>query len=345
MKRSLCIPLLVVPLAALLFASCAQRGPRPISLQGQAQGTYYSIIYYDSQSRNLQASIDSLFAAFDATASLWVDTSLLCRVNRNETDTLTPLFADMLRKALYMNAYTHGAFDCTVGSLVDAWGFGAGRKEELSSAAIDSLLRYTGADQLSLLEDHGVLRLGKKHPETRLDFNAIAQGITSDLIGRYLSRQGIYDYLVDVGGEVVAHGAKPDGKPWSVGIERPAENKYSNPEVEMVVALGNRSVVTSGNYRKYYEKDGVKYSHTIDPSTGRPVRHNLLSVSVVDSAAWRADALATSFMVMGLDGGKRFIASHPSDSGACCVLFIYDSAGFYRTYATPAFRKLIINQK
>ncbi|MDY5969743.1 MAG: FAD:protein FMN transferase [Bacteroidales bacterium] len=341
-----------LPLSALLwgallplFASCGQRTLEPVSLQGQVQGTYYSIIYYDSLNRNLQSTIDSLFALVDATASLWDETSLLCRINRNETDTLTPLFADMLRKSLEMSAYTQGAFDCTVGCLVDAWGFGARRKASLDDTFIDSLLRYTGAEQLTILPENGVMRLGKKYPQTRLDFNAIAQGVTSDLVGQCLLQKGIRNYLVDVGGEVVARGTKPGGKPWSVGVERPAKNKYSEPVVELAVALKNQSLVTSGSYRKYYEKDGVRYSHTIDPSTGRPVQHGLLSVSVVDRAAWRADALATSFMVMGLDSSLRFIAAHPDDSGANCAVFIYDSAGNNAIYATPAFKKIIINLK
>jgi len=147
---------------------------------------------------------------------------------------------------------------------------------------------------------------------------------------------------VDIGGEVISRGKKPDGSLWSVGIEKPAQNKYSEPEVEIAIALLNQSVVTSGSYRKYYEKNGVKYSHTIDPSTGRPVQHSLLSVSVVDQYAWRADALATSFMVMGLQQSLRFIEEHSGDPQVQKVYFIYNENGEMKTYATKEFKKLII---
>ena len=332
--------------AALWLMGCAHRTQQPMTLSGETQGTYYSVIYYDSLHRDMQPLVDSLLHTVDITASLWVDTSLLCRVNRNETDTLTPLFADMLRKSLGMAEYTHGAFDCTVGALVQAWGFATQGPQNPARSVLDSLRRYTGLGRIALHDGgYGVCRIVKQHMETRLDFNAIAQGITSDLIAHALCQRGIRNCLVDVGGEVVARGAKPDGTPWVVGIERPAKNKYSSPQVALAIALHNASVVTSGSYRKYYEKDGVRYSHTIDPATGRPVRHSLLSVSVVDSVAWRADALATAFMVMGLDSSRRFIASHPLDSGAGCALFLYDSAGCNAEWATPAFKKLIINQE
>lgn len=328
----------------LCCASCRQWPPEPIRLNGQAQGTYYTIAYYDTLQRNLQPQIDSLLRTFDLTASLWEEGSLLCRVNRNETDVVSPLFADLLRKSLLMNAYTRGAFDCTVGKLVNAWGFGTDKRTELTDAQIDSLKHYSGPNLLSLTWDSTSQqwKLSKRHPETAIDFNAIAQGASSDLIGQFLLQQGITNFLVDVGGEVLAKGCKADSSAWAVGIERPAAHKYSAPEVQLTISLRDLSVVTSGNYRKYYEKDGTKYSHTIDPSTGRPVQHTLLSVSVVDTAAWRADALATSFMVMGLEKSKQFIKDHPDDFGVQRAFFIYNDNGVYKTYATPGFQQLII---
>lgn len=323
---------------------CQQRLPEPVRLSGKAQGTYYTIAYYDTLQRDLRPQIDSLFRAFDLTASLWEDSSLLCRVNRNETDTINSLFADLLQKSLYMNRFTQGAFDCTIGKLVNAWGFGANKRTELTERQIDSLIQYTGPGQLSLTYNSDLQRwiLSKQHAETTIDFNAIAQGVTSDLIGNFLLRHGITNFLVDVGGEVLAKGCKADSSAWAVGIERPAANKYSPPEVQLTIGLKDLSVVTSGSYRKYYEKNGIRYSHTIDPSTGHPVQHSLLSVSVVDKTAWRADALATSFMVMGLEKGLAFINQHPYDFGAQHVYFIYNENGENKTYATPAFRQLIM---
>lgn len=332
---------IIIPSLALLLAlSSCHRQPVPTQLSGKAQGTYYSIIYYDSLNRNLQPQIDSLLHLFDLSASLWEEASCINRINKGETDTLDDILYPLLLRSIETNAYTDGAFDCTVGKLVRAYGFGTDRKAELSDNTIDSLREYTGNDKIAV--DTGTRRIIKAEG-VEIDFNAIAQGYSVDWIAQFLECRGIHDYLVDIGGEVIAHGQKPDGTPWTVGIERPAKNKYSAPEVETAVTLKDLSVVTSGSYRKYYEKDGVRYSHTIDPSTGRPVKHTLLSVSVVDRYAWRADAMATAFMVMGLERSLRFIDSHPDDPQVQSVFFIYDDNGELKTFATQEFKKLIAN--
>src|SRR5574344_107111 len=328
-------------LGTFLFITACHRPIEPVRLKGEAQGTYYSIIYYDSLNRNLQPKIDSLLHSFDMSASLWIDSSLLRCINNNTKTALDNTLLTLLQQSLYINQYTQGAFDCTVGKLVRAWGFGFDKRANMTDAIIDSLRQYTGPNCISIDSSSGNYQIVKQHPETEIDFNAIAQGYSVDLIGAYFENLGINNYLVDVGGEVIAHGGKPDGTPWSVGLEKPAENKYSAPEVETAIALQNPSVVTSGNYRKYYEKNGVKDSHTIDPSTGRPVEHSLLSVSVVDKYAWRADALATSFMVMGLQKSLRFIKDHPNDLQVQKVYFIYNEQGKMKTYATEEFKKLI----
>lgn len=161
------------------------------------------------------------------------------------------------------------------------------------------------------------------------------------MIASVFDSLGVQNYLIDVGGEVIAKGSKPNGENWAVGIEKPAESKYDQQEVEVAISLIDKSVVTSGNYRKYYEKDGVRYSHTIDPATGHPVDHSLLSVSVVSKESWYADAMATAFMVMGLEKALQFINSHPDDQDIQAVFFIYDDHGEFKTHATPAFQKLI----
>ena len=338
MKRLL--PIVII--ATLLAVGCQRStAPTPIRLQGEAQGTYYSIIYYDSIQRDLSAELERRFMLFDQTASLWVDSSLLRRVNDNSTDTVNALFASLWRKSDSICRYTHGAFDCRVGRLVQAWGFSFKHSEQLSTQAIDSLTRLAhGAVNIDSTSD-GYLLLHKEYAATQLDFNAIAQGYTSDLLSQWFDSLGITRYLIDVGGEVIARGSKPDGSSWTVGIERPAAGRYDQPQVETAIALSNQSVVTSGNYRKYYERDNVRYSHTIDPSTGCPVQHTLLSVSVVSRQAWYADAMATAFMVMGVDKALQFIADHPDDHDIQAVFFIYDEAGEYKTLATPAFQQLI----
>ena len=320
--------------AALLLAGCRQP-EAPIQLQGEAQGTYYSISYYDSQRRDLQPQIDSLLSAFDQTASLWVDSSLLQRINANITDTVDPLFADMFDKSQQISRYTDGAFDVRIGRLVQVWGFSFKQREEPDSATIAGLLAAAHAD-VEIIDGH----ISKTNPATEIDFNAIAQGYSVDMLAAMFDSLGIANYLIDVGGEVIARGCKPDGKPWRVGIERPAVDSISQPVIQTAIALRNASVVTSGSYRKYYEKDGMRYSHTIDPSTGRPVEHTLLSVSVVEQSAWLADAMATAYMVMGLDHARAFIDAHPDGPGTDAVLFIYDDGGTLKEYATKGFKKL-----
>jgi thiamine biosynthesis lipoprotein len=310
-------------------------------LEGKAQGTYYSIKYYDPQHRNLQSQIDSLLDAFDRSASLWVDNSLLRRLNANLTDTLDQTLAELLRASLYVNSYTDGAFDVRIGRLVQAWGFSFKKREELDDKALDSLLVAARA-KVSVENVGEVQLLRKENAATELDFNAIAQGYASDLVGLFLESQGIDNYLVDIGGEVIARGAKADGRLWTIGIEQPAANRYSERQVQTAIAVHDSAVVTSGSYRKYYERDGVRYSHTIDPATGRPVKHTLLSATVVEKECWLADAMATAYMVMGLERAKAFIADHPDGPGTGAVYFIYDSCGTLASYATPAFDQLII---
>ena len=324
----------------LVIATACVRHDQPIRIQGEAQGTYYNIAYFDSLQRNLQPQIDSLLDEFDQTASLWVENSIIRKVNRHEDTVLNAHFIDLLRLSRQIEEYTHGAFNCKIGSLVNLYGFGFKNRNDITDRQVDSLL---------FLINHGECRIDDTHTTPRLtlsqgielDFNAIAQGYAVDLLAKMFDQRGIHSYLIDVGGEVIAKGKKPDGSSWTVGIEKPAKDKYSSQEIETAIELNDRSVVTSGNYRKYYEKDGVRYSHTIDPSTGRPVSHSLLSVSVVSRHAWYADAIATAFMVMGLDKSLQFIDQHPSDPDIQAVFFIYDDNGTYQTFSTPEFQKLI----
>ena len=314
------------------LASCSK--PKPTVLEGEAQGTYYRICYYDS--RNLQPQVDSLLQAFDLSASLWVDSSLLRRVNANLTDSLDPVLDSLLRYSLYIYDYTDGAFDCRVSRIVQAWGFSFRERTDPDSSALAALLEAARAKV-----DLNSGRLVKENPDTELDFNAIAQGYSVDPLARMMDSLGVADYLIDVGGEVIARGSKADGKPWRVGIERPSAGRYDAPTVQSVIALRNASVVTSGSYRKFYERDGVRYSHTISPATGRPVQHSLLSVSVMERECWLADAMATAYMVMGLDSARAFISAHQGQPGTAAVMFIYDSCGSLASYSTPEFKNLI----
>ncbi len=324
-------------LLGFLFSCTFQKEIKPVKFVGEAQGTYYSIIYYDSAGRNFQPQIDSLLTAFDRSVSLWVPNSVLSCVNRNEEISLDKYFIDNFSLSMQVAAETDGAFDPTVGSLVRAWGFGFDASRKVDSRIVDSILEFTGYQKVRI--DSG--KLLKEDDRTTIDFNAIAQGYSVDLVGEFLEIQGIENYLVDIGGEVKAKGTKPDGSLWRVGIEKPARHKNDERELKEVIELRNKSVATSGSYRKFYEKDGVRYSHTIDPKTGYPVQHSLLSVSVVAGNTALADAYATSFMVMGLEKAQQFLKNHPELD----AFFIYaDDKGHYQTFATEGFKKYIVEE-
>ena len=319
---------------ALVLTSCNRQ---VTNIVGTAQGTYYSISYFDPQHRNLQPMVDSILDAFDQSASLWVDSSLIRRINAGITDSLDPILYDLLTHSTEVCNYTDGAFNCLVGRIVQEWGFSFRERTEPDSAHLQRLLQAAHAP--IYIENGHIVRTD---PLSELDFNAIAQGYSVDLLATAFDSIGIKSYLIDVGGEVIARGKKPGGHPWRVGIERPSKDSISAPEVITAIPLRNTAVVTSGSYRKYYERDGIRYSHTIDPVTGRPVQHSLLSVSVIENECWLADAMATAYVVMGLDSARAFIAAHPGQPGTKAVMFIYDDHGTLRTYETPEFKKLTI---
>ena len=321
-------------LTALILVSC-NKEPKKVSIPGAAQGTYYSVIYYDSLNRNFKTEIDSLLKEFDQSVSLWVKNSILSKVNRNEPVKPDKWFIDNFNISKDVWQQTNGAFDCTVEPVVRAWGFGFDEKVNVDTAIIDSLMKFVGFDKINLVNG----RIAKTDERVKLDFNAIAQGYSVDLVGDFLESKGIRNYLVDIGGEVKAKGTKPKGEVWRVGIEKPARTKTSDRELELIIGLKNKSVATSGSYRKYYEKNGVRYSHTIDPKTGFPVKHSLLSVSVIADNTAYADAYATAFMVFGFEKARHFVENDSSLE----AFFIYsDSSGFNRTYGTPGFEKLVI---
>lgn len=307
----------------------------PVRLIGEAQGTYYSIIYYDDEQRDFQIEIDSVLNIFDQSLSLWVPNSLISRVNNSDTGIeVDEFFIDNFNIALDIAEKTNGAFDPTVGNLTRAWGFGFDASKNVDKQIVDSILKFTGCSKVRI--ENG--KFIKDDQRISIDFNAIAQGYSVDLIGFFLEENGIGNYLVDIGGEVRARGQKADGSMWKVGIEKPAEDKDDARDLQAVVLLKNKSIATSGNYRKFYEEDGVRYSHTINPKTGYPVQHSLLSVSILADNTAIADAYATAFMVMGFDEAKRFL----SEEAGLDAFFIYtDSQGVYQTYMSTGFQSVL----
>ena len=320
----------------LFFSSCTfQQETMPVKLLGEAQGTYYAISYYDSLNRDLQYEIDSLLKDFDQSVSLWVPNSVISKVNNNDTSVrLDTYFIEIFKLSKTVAENTNGAFDFTVGPLVKAWGFGFDENRNVDSLIIDSILQFVGHQKMNI--DNGWLF--KEDERIAIDFNAIAQGYSVDLVGYWLETKNIDNYLVDIGGEVKARGQKPDGTYWKVGIEKPADKMNDSRDLKAVVELRDKCVATSGNYRKFYEENGVRYSHTIDPQTGYPVQHSLLSASVIADHASVADAYATAFMVMGLEKSKSFL----SQSEGLEAFFIYsDKEGNYNTFATEGFQSHI----
>jgi len=310
----------------------------PVKLLGEAQGTYYSIIYFDSQQRDFQHDIDSILDAFDQSVSLWVPESILSKVNNNIAGvTLDDYFINNFRLAKEVANETGGAFDFTIGPMVKAWGFGYDNHIQVDSIIIDSLLQLVGYEKVNIIDNIVV----KQNPNISFDFNAIAQGYSVDIIGEFLESKQINNYLIDIGGEVKAAGQKTNEKPWKVGIEKPAEDPNNSRDLTAIIKLEDLSVATSGNYRKFFEENGIRYSHMIDPFTGYPARHNLLSVSIVTNNTALADAYATACMVMGLDESITFIEARDNLE----AFFIFtDKNSDYDVYATDGFSKLILRE-
>ncbi|MDR2410974.1 MAG: FAD:protein FMN transferase [Bacteroidales bacterium] len=326
--------LLILNTGLLFILTGCQFGVEQIHLKGFAQGTYYSIKYYDSQNRNLQVSIDSLLDDFNKTASIYEETSIISRINRNEENILlNDDFKQLYTFAMEVSKQTHGAFDITVGQLVNVWGFGNEKRQTITKQKIDSLLDCVGYDKIELKND----KLIKQLPCIKLDFNAIAQGYSVDKVGRFLDSLYIDNYLIDIGGEVLAKGNKK-GMSWKVGVELPAAQKEQHRQVLTTVPLYNMALVTSGNYRKYYEENGTRFAHTISPQSGYPVDHGLLSVTVLSRTATMADAYATAFMVMGMEQSIEFLKTHKDTE----ALFIYQESDSIYTRSTEGFKQLIM---
>ena len=312
-----------------LLASCNPQ-PKKITLQGLAQGSYYAVTYYDEQERNFQSEIDSIFHAVDLSVNLWVDSSVISKVNRNEDVTLDPIFIDNFNIAQEAAKLSDGYFDPTISPIVAAWGFSYKNGDSITPQLIDSLKQLVDYRNISI--ENG--KVVKANPAMTLDFNAIAQGYTSDLIASFLDSRGIKNYLVDTGGEIMARGCKPNSDPWIVGIEKPAENWDSEQVVQTRVALRDKGLVTSGSTRKYVERNGKRYSHCIDPNTGYPVEHQLLSATVLaENSVW-ADALASICMVMGMEKSLPLIESM---DGVEAYYIYVNEKGDLETFATKGF--------
>jgi FAD:protein FMN transferase len=316
--------LLLLPLAVLV--SCKQKtATKKFTFKGNTMGSYYAITYFATDELIKQAEVDSFLAVFNKSLSTWDTTSLITSINKAQTAHITDsFFRQLYRTSKQVNRLSNGLFDPTGTPLFAAWGFELKNAEKMDSAKVDSLLQYVGIDNSSLMGD----TLYKTKNGIKFSFNAIAPGYAADVIAQQFLQKGIESFLIDIGGEFVSHGKKDDGTDWKVGIEKPIDNKTQQNEAQAFITLqNNEALATSGNYRKFYYSDGKKYNHTINPKTGYPVYHNLLSATIITNDGATADAYATTCMVLGLEGAKKFITQQ-----GVKAYFIYDEEGQLKEY-------------
>lgn len=293
---------------AILLVACT-RTPQVQQFRGKTMGTTYQVTYIGT-GLAFTAEVESLLTEINQSMSTYMPTSLISRINAstdtNQWHSVDRHFKVVFQRSREIYKDTGGAFNPAVGPLVDAWGFGAGNPESLpDDNRVRALLGVVDFDAFDIQEAPFAVR--KHSAEARLDFSAIAEGYGVDAVGELLERGGVENYLVEIGGEVRARGEREKGRPWRVGVERPAENALADRQVLKVFELRDRGLATSGTYRNYQIQNGRKIAHIIDPKTGYPAQNSLLSVTVIAGDAMTADAYATALMVMGLEEGIAFV--------------------------------------
>ncbi len=326
-------------LVFFLFCSISGIAQKDLMLvEGFAQGTTYHITYLDNNERFFKTEIDSILHDFDLSVSTYNPNSIISKINNNQKNIiLDKYFINCFTKAKEVYGNTKGAFDPTVYPLVNAWGFGPGKKEKIEPKKIDSILKFVGFDLIELMEN----KIIKKDPRVCLDFNAFAQGYSVDVVAEFLNYKGISSYIVEIGGEVFAKGKMLDGSNWDIAIEKPIDNKAAENPALLHINIDGFAIATSGNYRKYTIENGIKYAHHIDPKTGYPAKNNLLSVSVISNKCITSDANATAILVMGLEKAKKFLNKH---SELDALLIYSDDKGNYQFYETPNFNTFRIKE-
>lgn len=311
-------------------------------IEGEAQGSTYHIKYIAERDENLKPAIDSILEVIDRSMSTYRPDSAISKINQGDTTVVVDEhFRKVFEASQQIWQESEGLFDPTVGVLVNAWGFG---KQKISEAdlptdkKIDSLKKYVGFDKVALTEKN---LIKKRYTEILFDFNAIAQGYTSDVVANYLSARGIKNYIVEIAGEMYLKGKNTvEDKSWTIGVENPLK-PLDDRDLVATIQFTNQGLATSGNYRKVWiDSNGRKYVHSINPITGRATQSDVLSATVVAPSTMLADGYATMFMVMGLAKSKAFLEKHPD----LAVLLVYsDDKHQEATYKTKSFEKLIIH--
>lgn len=318
-------------------AVMADNGTFYCGIQGVAEGTNYNIIYQDEETRDFQPEIEHLLSEFEKSLSVYDSASIISRVNNNEDVEVDDYFATVFSKAKEISLQTDGAFDISAEPLFRVWGFSFKEKSSPDQDEIQNLRQYVGMDKVAL-SGRKVL---KTDPNVVLNVNAIAKGYSADIVANFLDRHLCMNYLVEIGGEIRVKGENLQGEAWRIGIDRPAEdNPIPGQDLQAILQITNKAVATSGNYRQFYIEDGQKISHTIDPRTGYPVKHNLLSTTVVAADAITADAFATAFMVAGLEQATLWLNEFPELE----ALFICAEGGEYKVYCSEALRNCLVEE-
>lgn len=312
-------------------------------LEGLTMGTTYVVKLNEpdlsAAEKDLRQNIEVILKNINHEMSTYLSDSVLTQINSKATtewQEITPGLHEVINIALTISLLTEGAFDITVGPLVNLWGFGPGGRPEKVPADedIQSTLKKSGFHYIQLASTPPLLI--KEHADLYLDLSGIAKGFGVDEVAVYLESTGIKNYMVEIGGEVRARGKNNKGTVWRIGIEKPVTGKRS---VQRIIQLDDIAMATSGDYRNYFEKDGIRYSHTINPNTGRPITHNLASVTVLDGSATTADALATGLLVMGLEKAWN-LALRENIS----ALFIYRENDGFSEKVTPGFQRYIASE-
>ena len=312
--------------SALLLSACSDYQFHKI--EGSALGTYYAITYKGKEKPELQAGIDSILNVINENFSIFNPNSIISKVNNNQEASLNEDFVEVFEMAQRIGQETNGALEMTIGPLVNLWGFGKDeRVSDLSQATIDSVLTFVGYRKIRI--ENG--QIVKDNPNIQLNFNALAKGYAVDKVADFLVSKGYEDCVVDIGGEIVAKGKKYHDQQWNIGVQTPTKTRDGEMRSAQTFHLQDQATATSGNYRNYFEEDGQRYTHIIDPVTGRPEKSNLLSVTVIADRCIIADAYATAFMVMGVEKTKKLLDKHPE---LTCI-FITDEHGNYQLEVYP----------
>ncbi|MBP1541193.1 MAG: FAD:protein FMN transferase [Prevotella sp.] len=327
------LPFLTLLIIGTIYVIRQQHATPYQKCSGLIFGTTYNITYqYGS---DLQQELVAKMQEVDAALSMFNEKSIISRVNRNQPVELNDMFLDVFKQAGQISQDTQGAFDITVAPLVNVWGFGFKHGQLPDKETIDSLMTVIGYQKISCQGR----RIVKQDPRIMLDCSAIAKGYGADAVARLLDERGIKNYLVEIGGEVVTRGVSEKRVPWRIGVTKPTDDNTQNGnELQTVLNITDKAMATSGNYRNFYYKDGRKYAHTIDPKTGHPVQHNILSATVLTNKCARADAYATAFMVMGLDKAKEVLRRNPD----LMAYIIYDDHGQNKVWYSSSLKSKIL---